>query len=274
MSGTAQNADQIVLGPAAIYYGTAGEEATLPFGYTDEDGVVFTPTAGVLEAKTGQRLGVVKRLRNDATCSLSGNFLQLSLANLAQVIPGAELASNVLSMDPTTTTLQEMSLKVVGLDPDGNVRTIRIPYANPSGEPAITMNASNWQVLPFEFQGISRGTTMWSITDGSGDEAVTLATGAFARTVGQTYYKMSGEGAAADALTDITGTSLTNNELLILQIASAAQPITITHAAGVIELDGEVNFVMGDLGDTLWLRYNTSGSKWVEVGRYVARSDV
>lgn len=275
MGATAQNTDQIVLCAATIYYGTAGEEPTLTMGYTDDEGLTFAPEAEIMDIKAAQRLGTVKRLVTDKSGTFSGNLLQATLDNLAQVIPGATLSSTTLTQDPTSSTLQEISCKLVGVNPDGIVRTYKALYANPVGNGEVTLNASGLLVQPFELKTISKGAAVWTIVDGSGSEAVTLSTGAFARAASQTYYKMSGEGAAADALSDVTGaTSLVNNELLILQIASASQPITVTHATGVIELDGEANWIMADVDDVLFLRYNLAGTKWVEVGRYSARSDV
>jgi hypothetical protein len=262
-----------MVGPVAAYIGTAGEVAAVSLGYTTDAGVEFDPGDELIDVKVGERKGIVKQFVGDQNPMFKMTLRQSTVTQLSRLIHGSTLASSTLSISSTSTTAKTCSLKLVGLAPDGSVRTYSVLYATPRISGAMVHNVRETVDIPVEFRAMSTGTNLYTIQDGDGTEAVTLSSGAFARTAGQVFYKVSGEGAAADALTDVTGASLVNNELLILQIASTAQPITITHAADAMELDGSANFGMTSLDDVVYLRYATTGSKWVEVGRIKARTD-
>ncbi len=269
MAGTEAN---IMVGPVAVYYGVAGEAPTLSMGYTSEDGVDFTPDVGMLDVKVGEKKSIVKQIPISDDSMLSMTLIEPTLANIARVIPGAVIAGGLITMPSEGTEATPISMKLVGLNPDGIARVITALYAQGRMTGAMKLSARELAAMPVEFKILGQGTNLYTIQDGGGAEAVTLSSGAFARTAGQSYYRVAGEGGAADVLDDITGTSLTNNELLILQIADAADPITLTHLADTLELTGAVDWIMASLDDVIWLRYSTTGSKWVEVGRFDARS--
>ena len=270
----AENRDQIMVGPVAVYIGVAGEEPTTALGYTTDAGVNRTVESTITGAKVGNRLGDVKRFVSERECRFGMALLQPTMDLLAAGYPGASKASNVLSLNSTATSVQELSVKLVGLDPLGQQRVERMLWATMNIDGDVVGSIREIVSVPVVFSGLSVTEPTLSITDGAGTEAVTLSDGTFARTASQTYYRMSGEGGAADSLTDVTGSGLVNNELLILQIADADEPITVVHGAGVVELTGEVDFEMDHIDDVLYLRYQLSGAVWVEVGRFKARSDI
>jgi len=263
-----ENADQIMLGPVAVYIGTAGVTAATSLGYTDEEGAEFSYEPETLEVKTGQRLGVVKHLITDRKATIKCNLQQVTLEALAAVLPGVTQNGNELYADPTSTAINELSVKLVGLDPNGYPRIFEMLYATATGSPSIKLAAGEIAKLPAEFTGLASGSKVFSITDGDGDMVKTISNGTFARVAGTGYHQINGEGGVADTLTNITGSNLTDGELLILQIYSASAPITITHEADTIALAGGVDWTMTKRGDTLYLRYASSGTKWVEIGRY------
>lgn len=276
-----ENASQIILGPAAFYTGVAGQEATTHMGYFDEEGLQTGIEIEKLDVKSGNKIGKVKTFVIEATAKFSGTLLQATLANMAKMIPGAVLTADgkELYIPTENAVMQECSAKIVGINPEtGGPREIKIPYCNPAGSWTGKMSAREVQNVPFELESLSQGSKVVQIIDDFSDATVTLVSGKFTRTKGQTFYRVAGEGGAADALTDIEGgagdEALVDNELIILAIADAADAITVTHGAGILEATGAANWAMDNLKDLLFLRYDLDNTKWVEVGRDDARSDV
>jgi hypothetical protein len=265
-----QNADLAMLGPVAVYYGTAGQEPATSFGYTDDNGVEVTPVIEVLPLMTGQAIGAKKRWIIEGGATFKMNLVQPTLEFLAKAIPGASLVGSTISFSNAARAVQELSLKLVGLSPEGYVRTYKALYVSPTVGGGMKLAPREWVNIPCEFETLSTGTNAWEIIDGDGTEVKTLdASGEFAFVSGQTWYKLGGAGNAADALTDITGT-IPDGQLVILQIQTAAEPITVTHAADKLELDGAADWVMDNVEDVLWLQYNLSLTKWVEYKRFNA----
>lgn len=273
MSG---NADNIILGPAAVFIGTAGVEPATSAGYTSEEGAGFELTAEELDVFVGEKTTKVKKLVTQQMAKITCTLLEVTLTTLAALTHGATKSGDTITGSASNTTAKEVSVKIVGQAPDGSVRTFRMLYATPRLTGPIPQNARNLVTLPVEFDGVGVVDTLYTISEDATELTATLATGDLTRVGAQVYHRVAGEGGAADALTDIVadGTALADGELVILAIADEGDPITVTHATGVIELDGDADWVMTDLDDRLWLTYDLSGTKWDEVGRYNARSDL
>jgi hypothetical protein len=89
--------------------------------------------------------------------------------------------------------------------------------------------------------------------------ALTIASNTI--TVTRTRHIIDGEGGAADSLQTITGS---NGDLLILQIANAARPITILHGTDNIFMSDETNRVLDDPAQQLWLIRDDASGYWGE----------
>jgi hypothetical protein len=175
--------------------------------------------------------------------------------NRERVVPGSLAASITIALSGDDLACD------AGKERDGRVILVEATYDSVHGND-----------MPFKEQQYFDVENMVALPiDGA---TVTIASGTFARTAGVTHYRVAGEGGAADALTDITGAALADGEVLVLQVADASDPITITHATGVIELDGSANWIMNNAGDIIYLKYVLATTKWTEVGRVNARSDI
>lgn len=264
----AGNKAEIMVGPVAVYHGTAGSTAALSVGFTDESGVAFAPGVELLPVKVGERLAVVKSIPIDHQAMLKMNLLQPNMTNLSRFLHGSTQTGTRLAVSPTDQTEKTCSVKLVGLNPDGLVRTLEMLYATPKIAGDIQMSARQLKMLPVEYEALGYGSELYSLQDGDGSEVVTLSSGVLTRVAGAGYHKVGGEGATSDALTSITGTGLTDGELLILQLKSESEPITLTHLDDTLELEGDANWAMTSLLDAIWLEYRATGTKFVEVQRF------
>lgn len=261
--GTASN---IFVSPVTVYVGTAGSEPLTTIGFCDSDSVSVNFDEKFLDANTSEKPLFVKRAANEPSAMIKCTALEATLANLARGLPAATLSGSTITRTSTNTTVTPCSVKVVGITESGAVRTYKCLYAYPKlGE--VKFGPKDWLKLPLEFEASGLGDNVWTITDGSTDSDVTLSSGTFTRVAGLNYYKISGEGAAADSMTFIGGT-LVANEIFYLQIASAAQPITLTNASDTLELDPAADWVMTSVNDWIALIYESSGTQLREVARY------
>jgi hypothetical protein len=265
--GTASN---IIVSTAAIYVGTAGSTPATYLGYCAGDSVSITFDEEFLDAETSEKVLFVKRAAIKPTFTIKCESLEATMDNMSYGLPAATLSGSTITRTSTNTTVTPCSVKVVGVNASGAVRTYQCLYAYAKlGE--IKLSPKEWVKFPLEFEAYGGGDTLWTVTDGSTDSDVTLATGTFARVAALNYYVISGEGAAADVMTNITGT-LVADELFYLRIASATMPITMTDLADTLELDPSADWIMTSVNDLLILKYEASETQLREVGRikYVA----
>lgn len=93
-------------------------------------------------------------------------------------------------------------------------------------------------------------------------------------TFGQSYHRIAGEGAADDDLVGINGGSVTGR-LLIIRPSLDSVTITVKHngspgAVDNILLNGDIDYVMDDEDDALFLVYDLSldtNGAWIEISR-------
>lgn len=95
-------------------------------------------------------------------------------------------------------------------------------------------------------------------------ETVTIASGAAA--ISKSKVLVNGEGGLADDLGTISGSGLTDGQVVILSRGGAVT-ITVKHNSGNIFLDGAADFALNNQRDTLMLIYNATAGDWCEIGR-------
>jgi hypothetical protein len=146
-----------------------------------------------------------------------------------------------------------------------------------SEEMKLTMKKAGAVEMPLMLEatrGIDLTGTCKLICTPASATNVTISSGTFARTNATpastiTWVKVAGEGSNPDTLTDITGgTTLVDGEIIRLQVFAVADPITITHASGVIELKGAADLVLSKAGSWIDLYYDLANTTWKEIARY------
>jgi len=261
--------DETVFGHAVMYFGTAGSVAATGVGYIGADAelaITYTPEATPYRVQ-GLHMPLLHKV-HAADLRITGRFSQFN-TDLLELVFGVTAVGNTLTISGSGITTPEFSLKITISAEDGDTITYNIPRAVSVSAPELTFSSANYVELPFEFAAIEDATTDITVTNGYTSSA-TLATGVLTRTASQGYHTVAGEGDAADTLTSITGTSLTDGEQLVLQIADEDNPITLTHAADTLELTGSVDWVMTQLEDWILLEYDDGDSCWEEKARYDA----
>jgi hypothetical protein len=102
-------------------------------------------------------------------------------------------------------------------------------------------------------------------------QALTVASGVIAPTAPEGLFAnlaVSGEGAAADTLTQITADSTWEGKILILRNATATpatNTLTINNVAGLIMLAG-ATFTLNHADDEIWFKWK-SANVWKEILR-------
>lgn len=267
--------DGILICRPIVYFGTAGADAaTKPLMLRDEDTVKRSrKLIGAGKIRLAEKSLPAGSYHTGEEITYEFTLHKVSAALVARAMALAA-AGNVVTMgDPTISLFHPMfSFALAGSKSDGSPYWERVPYAAAAGESEATFGGGQ-TVTPIVIEALDpdeNTTGLYpQIIDGSADVDKTLSTGAFART--QMFHRVKGEGGAADALTDITGASLLDGEIVTIQIWAASQPITLTHGAGILELQGAANWTMTSINDMIVLQYDLAGTKWVEVERFMAR---
>jgi len=266
MANTSLN---VLVGVSVIRVGTAGLIATTEIGYT-VDGAELNFAVDTESIDVDQSVWTLKEAVKKSSTELVMKFAESTLTNIDRAMNGATIVSNVLTLNEPGDTSEQISVRLsqafAAATPNpAYTRTWDIPYLNKRGSTSIGYRKGGIQVIPATFAVVKVG----SVAPVRVADVIekTIASGSFARIAGTWVHRLAGEGAAADALTDIAGASLTNDETIEIVPYSAAQAITVTHATNTIELTGSVNWVMNDVRDRLVLQYKSSGTKWVEVSR-------
>lgn len=95
-----------------------------------------------------------------------------------------------------------------------------------------------------------------------------LTINAGAITITRSYHSLDGEGDLDDNLDTINGGY--DGQILVLKAETLTRDITVRDAAGNIELEGGVNFILDTLRKKLYLFYDAlvAGGKWCEINRF------
>ena len=261
-------ASDVIMGPAAIYTGTANAYPTSLVGYT-VDGVVFEYSPEFEDIMVDEETVVIGRPIVKEGLKFTLNFAEGVIANLNLAMAGAD-DGVAQTIKLGGGVLNEISILIEGTAPYGatatGIRTIILPRVSPTGAVGIPYGKGKTNVIPVEFQALKP-------TTGNSCEVMdfwekTIAGGAFAHVDLENCYRLAGQGDAADDLDDITGGS--DGDIIVLRIKDAANPITAKHLADTVELTGAVDFIMTDLRDWLELVCEIGDTCWEEVSRFDA----
>lgn len=263
---------QMVLYEAAVFTGTAGAAATTVFGYvTEDDAVVVASTVpgGFPIRVQGEKFPLRHAIPNRGL-SVTVPSAQMTEENTAMAL-GVTAVANVVTLgDANDTVLSpQMSVAVVGQDLNGDTVRLDIPYASASGESESSFSQAVLAKTPVVFNAEAGGDPYWTF----GDITSTISGGVLTRT--QAIHSVIGEGAIADVLDSIAGTTalpLIDGETLRLIPSTVAYNITMTHLNSTLELFADANFLLGTgsgITATIDLKYVVADTAWKELRRYV-----
>lgn len=268
-----KSTSEIVWKRGNLFFGESGVAPATAVGYVGrEGGISVTAGKDVQDYFVDDLKGPALKQTTNRSFMVSCSLAQMTAELLALAL-GVEADGQTVSLGGSSDVDNQVSFKVVGERRDGKTVTMTCLQALPQGEVAIPFSTDNVTEVPLEIAALDDDANgLVSFVIGDGNIVATLAAGVLTRTADAGYNKIQGEGGpAADTLDSITGTSLTDNETLRLQINSATDVITFTHLAGTLELTGSVDWVMDNLDDYIDLQYDLAGTKWVEIGRHDAR---
>lgn len=261
---------KIMWGAATVYYGTVGQSPATQVGYTTDDGVHVKMTTKREEYRVEQRALPLLSKVTEENVTISFALAQASAESMGLALGKTPASTNIVMGGDAPSASVNKAWKILGTDEDGNAVSVTIleGAANGDVEWAFQKKAPAGTAVNITALDADSGSPV--IIQCGANITATLSTGTFVRTLGTKYYRVAGEGGAADALTDITAADLADTERITLQISAATMPITLTHASGVVELTGACNWVMTNMADWIKLQYNLSGTKWVEISRFDA----
>lgn len=251
---------------AVLLYGTAGSVAATGLGFIGREGGIEPTIAGermeyFVEGLDGP--AILKTTKRDIR--VKANLVQFHTDSIAKAL-GITPAGNVFTLSGGSVADAQFSLRVVATRRDGIIVYLDIPYAQTVSDLTMLFSQEALTEMPVEFRGIDNASSPWTLKNGE-DATATLSGGVLTRVIDRGYHLVAGEGDAADVLDSITAGDLDDGEELILQIADADNPITVTHLTNTIELTGAVDWVMDDTDDWLHLQYSSGDTEWIEQGR-------
>lgn len=273
MATVARSTNKILWGQPHLLLADYGSAAVEEVGYSLNP-FTLTGSKEVAKAEVNEVTGAVLAKVMSEGMVVSGELAQFDVDILARVMGLTKSGSRLrMGGEPEN---NYVALRAVATTADGLAVHVSMPKAMATEALKLTAQKKELSAIPFAFEGFNDGTTLMDMIFSLASADVTLSTGAFARTnatptTSITHCKMSGEGAAADTLTDITGaTALVDGEIIRLQIKTTAQPITIDHAAGIIELKDSTDWAMTKLAQWIDLYYDLANTTWKEFCRYTA----
>lgn len=253
--------NEVLIGPATVYIGTAGQTAATLVGFTD--GVELTTEESSNKIMCDSENFPIKVVTTEQGCSFKIKIMQASLDNIVAFTQGATRSSGTVTF--STSTDSEISLKFVGVDPSGTDRILTVPYARPDGGWTQTFQRGENQFIEVTLIGIKdedeTGIMYLSDTTSS---AVTLASDTFAWVSGQLFAYISPQTGTTDDLATITAGAATSSTVLTLVPASGAT-ITVLET-GNIDLAGADTTLALTGADRLQVQYD-GASTWDEIAR-------
>lgn len=272
MASTSQSATQLLRGPGKLFLQTYGTFPNEAVGYT-VDGVKIKIDATYEEDTADEVLEPIASAMTSRRTTISGNLKQVNVDLLSRILGITASTTNLaLTGDPEEL---ENSLLFDMTRADGCPVILYLPRAKSDGNLELDIKRGSGVSLPFSFKSLYASGGFLR-TGPAAVQTATLSTNTFARTnaapsANIAWYSISGESAAADTLTDITGgTTLVDGELIRIQISAITMPITIVHGSGVIETSTSADFILTKLADWIDLRYDLANTKWIEVARHDA----
>lgn len=272
MATVSRSSTKQLRGPAQLFVASHGTWPSEALGYTD----------GPLEITVDQSYeeDEAQEVLEPISSVLTSRRVTLA-AKLKQVEP--DVISRILGITPSDLNLaltgdpEELELAVLAVCTRDDKAPVYVYLPRVKSEGGLSLAIGRGKSSPVDFSVKTLYEAGGYIRFALAVATATIATGAAARvntapTTQIAHIKLAGESAAADTLDDITlgATALADGEIVRLQIAAIAAPITVKHAAGVIALTGAADFVMTKLADWVDLRYDLAGTVWNEIARHDA----
>lgn len=270
---TTPNTGEVFRNGGVLYYGTVDQVADIPVGYVPQDEPVeVTYEVDQYDMRVQEVAGDVIRDRDYTAMMIATNAFQVEPGNVAAAMGLDNVATpGEFQIGGETPTAQKLySWRFITTRRDGSTVIYDIPAATPSEELALAFSRTEWTKIPLNIKSLDGSGRGASAKFNGGSVQSTIAAGVLTRVGGIGYARVFGEGAAADVLDSIAAdaTPLVDEEKLHVQLGSVLQPITLTHLAGTLELQGDIDWLMDKIGDYILLQYDLAGTKWVEIGRY------
>ncbi len=256
---------------AVLYYGEEGVAAATLLGYVGRTGGLEVTVGGeraeyMVEDLDGP--AILKTTSRDVR--FKGALVQFHTDAIKHIL-GITPVGNAFTVGGSGgTTERTFSIKIIATTRGGDSIVYDSRHVQVATDASFVFTEEALTEMAFEFRALDDDDDgMLTITVGANATA-TISTGALTRTAGAGYHLVAGEGDAADVLDSITGTSLTDGEVLVLQVADEDNAITLTHLNGTLELDGDVDWIMDNAGDWIELVYASATTSWSEQARYNA----
>lgn len=271
MANTTQSTNQLWRGPGIVLLAAYGSVAVDELGYT-RGPVTINRTVKVNEDQAQEVTLPIDELTESEALQIEGMLAQFNADTLAYAT-GLTISTRRFDFGGQPEE-NEYAIRLIGTAKNGMPIHVVMPRARPVQSMKLDIQRGKNVDLAFSFHALHDTTVPNIIMGPATVTSATIATGTFARTNATptaqlSWYKLSGEGAAADSLADITGaTTLVTSEVIRLQLTTVAQPITITHASGIIELKTAADFVLTKLADWIDFYYDLANTAWKELARY------
>lgn len=268
--------DNMFWGDASLLVDAFGTFPVTDMGHKQRDnGVTFTFGRVQAEKRVAELQGPVIVRTIDREARVGTILDQFAVGNLAKALG---INSATLLIGGGLYIDDMFAVRIVGtLNDETTALHLYMPKCVTVDDVEFVMQVGESSGLPIAFRALDVTTTgmaRWQVGEAS-EQALTIATGSVTRVAVSNSYEIAqlsiaGEGAVADELDDIAGSSLVQDEIARVMITSAAEPITIVHAGGVIETKDAANFVMNNVKDWIDLYYDLANTTWKEIERYEA----
>jgi len=257
----AKERNEVLIGPATVYIGTAGSTAADLVGFTD--GVEVTVEESSSKIMCDSENFPIKVVTTEQGASFKIKIMQATLDNIVEFTQGTTRSGGTVTF--STSTNKEVSLKFVGQDPSGTDRIIDVPYARPDGGWNMTFQRGENQFMEVTLIAIKDEDEdgLFTISDATSSSA-TLSTGVFAWTAGQLLAYVNAESGITDDLATITAGAATSSTVLTI-IPAAGDTITVVETGNITFAGSDTTLALSG-SDRLQVRYDGS-TKWAEIAR-------
>ncbi|MEK6684445.1 MAG: hypothetical protein AABY46_07280 [Nitrospirota bacterium] len=270
MATVSKTTNELLRGPGVLLIANQGTLPTEELGY-HKSPIKFQITTNSEEDTVEDIVDIVDRIVTSRKIAISGAIAQANMDALARILAVTKSGEQLsLSGDP-----EELELAVRVISSTANRKPVHLylPRAKSDASLEVTLARGKGAEMAFNFGSLYAAGAYLRTSNAIQD--LTIAVGSVTRvqaapTTTISWLRLAGEGAAADDLTIVAEAGLTDGEIIRVCIFSAAQPITIKHAAGLLVLKTAADFVMTSVADWIDLYYDTTGSAWKEIARYDA----
>ena len=120
-------------------------------GYT-EDGVDINYSIDTEDTNVEEESWPIGRYITSQSLEIVCNMAESTLANMNHAMGGSVLSGNILTLGGNA--LKELNIKIVGLTPDGFIRTYFFPRVNPVGAVGQSFRRVEKSIIPVTFRAL------------------------------------------------------------------------------------------------------------------------